>query len=257
MRFLKEKEGQITIWAIIAIVIVATILLFLFLRKEIEVPGEIFGTEIQLIQYIDKCVMKNVNEGIDIMLPNGGFIEPAVYKRYKGINVGYLCYNSGNYYPCINQHPMLLNEMRDELKDYIEPEINNCFDNLKTELEKRNSAVDMKNMQLEVEFAPDRVFVNINRELITKHNDATSKYEEFDIEIINPIYNLGRLAMEIASQEAEYCYFEYNGYMILYPEYKISLSTMSDSTRIYTIKDKNSEKEMNIAIRGCTIPPGL
>jgi hypothetical protein len=45
--------------------------------------------------------------------------------------------------------------------------------------------------------------------------------------------------------------------MILYPRFDIRKVAMSDSTKIYTIEDKYSEKEMNIAIRSCVIPPGI
>ena len=63
--------------------------------------------------------------------------------------------------------------------------------------------------------------------------------------------------MEISNQEAKYCYFEYVGYMLLYPKMDIEKFAMSDSTKIYTLKDKKSDKEMNIAIRSCAIPPGI
>jgi hypothetical protein len=33
--------------------------------------------------------------------------------------------------------------------------------------------------------------------------------------------------------------------------------TLSDSTKIYTIKDKETGKEFNIATRGCAIPAGI
>ena len=90
-----------------------------------------------------------------------------------------------------------------------------------------------------------------------KNNEETRDFEKFDFQFSSPIFNLANIAIEIADQEAKYCYFEYVGYSIIYPRYQISLFTMSDSTRIYTIKDTKTKKEMNIAIRGCALPQGL
>lgn len=251
-----NKRGQMTIWIIVAIaIIVFIILLFIFQRK-------VNGPVIEKVEedprgFISNCVKKYIQESIDIMLPQGGFVKPEHTRMYKGVNVSYLCYNSGNYNPCINEHPILLNEIKEEIKNYISPKVDECFKDYKRENEKRNARVDLGEMNLNVDLGEDRVFVDIDKKVVISKQDISSSFDRFKIEIISPIYNLARVAIEIASQEAKYCYFEYGGYMILYPEFKISRDVLSDSTEIYTLQDKKSEKEMNIAIRSCAIPPGL
>lgn len=250
-----NRKGQVAVWVIIAIFLVASISLFFFIERRVSVPTEVVAGEMNPKQFIDKCVRKYANEAVDIMLPQGGFINPGHSKLYKNTNVGYLCYNSGNYNPCINEHSVLINEIKEEIKNYINPRVEQCFNDYKREIERRNSIVKFSEMSLDVEIVPGRIFVNIERNATISINEQSYSYNTFNIEIINPIYNLARVAMEIASQEAKYCYFEYVGYMILYPEFKISRDVMSDSTEIYAIKDKKSEKELNIAIRSCAIPP--
>ena len=251
-----NKRGQIAIWVILAILIIVGIIL-LFLTRGKLIPEAEEKVEEDPRGYIDNCVRKNVNDAIDIMLPQGGAIKPEHSKLYKNINVSYLCYNRGNYYPCVNEHPLLIKEMSEEIKIYIEPRVEQCFEDYKREMNKRNVEVSLEPMTIGVELAPERVYVDIDRKVSISQKGESYSLNEFNIEIINPVYNLARVAMEIASQEAEYCYFEYVGYMILYPEFKINLDTMSDSTKIYIIKDKKSSKEINIAIRSCAIPPGL
>lgn len=251
-----NKKGQMTIWIIVAITFVLAIVLFFFFRGEIR-PAieEKIGENPR--NYITSCVKKNVEDVVDIILPRGGFIFPEHGKLYNDINISYLCYNSGNYNPCVNEHPMLLNEIKNEIKNYIEPRIEQCFQDYKREMAKRNMNVLIGPMKLGVELGPERVYVDIKREIKIGQKEENYNLNNFDVEVISPIYDLARVAMEIASQEAEFCYFEYVGYMILYPKFKINLDIMSDSTKIYIIKDKKSEKEMNIAIRSCAIPPGL
>ena len=207
--------------------------------------------------YIEKCARDYVNDVVDKMLPTGGFVNPVNYKTYNGENITYLCEHIGYYKPCINQHPMYLDEMKGEIHGYIFNRIDNCFDELKKVLEKNGNVVTIGEQNISVELAPDRIFVKINRKLTMEKNGQTMKYNEFNADIKSPLYNLAKIAIEIASQQAKFCYFEYVGYMILYPRYSIDVFAMSDSTKIYSIEDRESGKKLNIAIRSCAIPPGI
>ena len=257
VRARKNKKGQMTIWVIVAISIFAAIALFLIIKNKTAITQVEKNIEENPTILIEECAQKSVNDAVNIMLPQGGFIFPEHVKIYNDINISYLCYNAGNYNPCINEHPIFLNEIKNEIKNYISPKIEECFKDYKREIEKRQGLVDLGGMNLDVELAPDRIFVNVERNINLKIKEQNYNYDNFNIEIISPLYNLARIATEISSQEAKYCYFEYIGYTILYPRYKITRTSMSDYTEIYTIKDKRSEKEINIAIRSCAIPPGL
>ena len=45
--------------------------------------------------------------------------------------------------------------------------------------------------------------------------------------------------------------------MLLNQRFIIEKDSISDSIEIYKIKDKKTDKIMNVAIRGCAIPPGI
>ena len=249
-----NKKAQIAIWVVIAISIVAIIgLLFVFSKKPIGAGIDISDPKGRM----EKCAKDAVNEAAEIILRQGGFVEPKNYKLYQNNKVTYLCENTGNFKPCINQHPLLLNEIKKEIVQYSYPIIEFCFNDVKEEFEKRKYSASFAETKLNISLGGDRIYLNIEKDIELKKNDAISRYEEFNVEINNPTYDLAKVAIEIAGQESKYCYFEYVGYMILYPRFDIKKFTMSDSTKIYTIKDKYSNKEMNIAIRGCAIPAGI
>lgn len=252
----KSKRGQMTIFVILAIAIVGAIILFFLLRDNANPLIEERISEDPSI-YIGSCTKRHVNDIVDIILPQGGFSDGGNRKMFNGINVTYLCYNSGNYLPCINEHPVLLSEIKKEIKKYIEPRIDECFLNYKKEIENRNGIVELGEMKIDLELIKDRIFVYIERKINMEIKDQTYEFNDYEIEIINPIYNIARVAMEIASQEAKYCYFEYVGYMVLYPRFNIERFALPDSSEIYSIIDKQSGKKMNIAVRSCAIPPGL
>ena len=206
---------------------------------------------------IEKCVQDSVNAAVERMLPQGGFLNPTSYKIYNDTNVSYICLNKGYFVPCTNQHPMLINEMKNEIYNYINPRVEQCFASMKKEYEKMRWVVELGNMNLTIEMAPGRIFVDIEREIRATKNEVTSTFEGVDIEVINPAYDLANIAIDIANNEAKYCSFEYVGYMVLYPTWDIRIFTLSDYTKIYTIKDKATGKKMNIAIRSCAMPPGM
>ncbi len=253
---IKGKKGQMTIWIIVALALVGAIIIFFLFRGTREpILDQSVGENPK--SFIADCVKRNVNDVVDEMLIHGGLANPEHVKMHNGININYLCYNSGNYNPCINEHPMLINEMEKEIKNYIEPKIEECFQNYKIEIGKRQIEIELKPMLLSVSLGSGKVFVDIERDVAIKQRGESYNLNDFDSEVSSPIYDLGNIAIEIANQEAEYCYFENVGYGILYPKFKILRNALSDSSVIYIIEEKRSEKKMNIAIRSCAIPAGL
>lgn len=250
-----NNRGQIAIWIILALVIVASILVLLAIKPKI-----IDGTRGESIDpriYISSCARQVTLNTLDEMMIHGGFTEPSNVITFKGTNVDYICKNTGNYQPCINQHPLLLREMREELISKITPEIESCFDSLKDELESSGAKVSVGEMNIDAEFAPDLARIHIERELTVEEDGGSKHYETFEFEFVHPVYDLVKVVNEIASQEAKYCSFEYIGYMLLYPDFDIRIAQLPDSNKIYTIQDIDSQKTMNVAIRSCAIPGGL
>jgi hypothetical protein len=256
MIYLDKKGQSITVWVIIAIALVGAMALFF----TIEVRPTITGGQDKDFnpgRFIDNCAENAVQESVDLMLPHGGFIEDKNSISYNNINVSYLCRNKGNYEPCISQRPVYINDLKKEIIRNSEEKIENCFENLRKEVEKRNGKVDLGEMTLVVNFAIDRIFLMIDRLIVIEKQGQTERFEEYKVEIVNPLYNLARIAMDVSNQEAKYCYFEYVGYNALHPETDIRKTTLDDGTRIYSIKERNSDKDLNIAIRGCVVPAGI
>ncbi len=254
MRKRGGKRGQVAIWIILAVVLAASVILFFAIRK-----GPLLSAkqEFEPGQYISKCTDESVNEAVDKMLPQGGFLEPRDFKIYNDTKIEYLCKSNGYYVPCINYHPMLMKEIISQIEDYTRPKIELCFNDIKAEAEKKNKAVEIGDMNFTISLAPGRIYAKIARKVVITEGESKRIIEKFDAEILNPVYGLADVAINIANHEAKYCYFEYVGYMAFDKNVDIRKFTMSDSTSIYTIKDKLSGKIMNIATKSCSIPPGI
>lgn len=246
------KRGQIAMWAIIAIALAASIMLFLLVnRKPIIEIQSITSPE----SFIEECSRQSVIKNTEIILSQGGLLEPKNYKLYKKTKIEYLCDQTADFKNCVNQHPGLIEEITSQLQREIHKKTDECFLMFKEESERNKANVELGEQKTEISLGKNRVFIKITR-LITITKEDKRTFENFNYEIINPIYDLSRVALEITNQEAQYCSFDSLGYNIYEPRFSIKKKLFSDGTSIYTINDKKYQKTMSIAIRSCVIPPG-
>ncbi len=254
---INNKKAQTTMF-IVAIILILVAIGSYFLVKYILKP-EISPKTIENPEnYIDSCVSANIEEAIDIMLPQGGYISPNNYVLYNGQNVQYLCYTNKNYYPCINQEPLYIEHLEKEIKEYITPGVIQCFADLKKELESKNYNINLEgDLNVEVILKPRKINTNINKKLIAQRGERTVKFANLSSISQEPLYDLANVAIEIANQEAEYCSFEYVGYMQYYTWVNIDKFRNSDDIKIYSIQDRDTGRKLDIAIRSCNLPPGF
>jgi len=155
-----NQRGQITIFVILALIlIVGIIFIFLLIREpEVEIVSE------QNPQaYIEGCTRDAVEEALELVMLNAGDIEPKGSVLYHGRNVSYLCYNRNYYGACINQKPLLIEHIEDEINVYIKPRISNCFQVLEPTLKPRYEGEMEEYLNLDTKLTSKGVEVYINR----------------------------------------------------------------------------------------------
>ncbi len=248
----KNKKGQIAIFIIIAVLIIIVAVVIFFLWR----PPETTSISADPRGYIETCIKENSEQAILILSEQGGDINPELNLYYKENNYTYLCYNQGNYGPCINQRPMLIEHLQQEISNYIEPKVNECFQDLKAELEDIDYKVSMAGMSINTELQTKRAVVKVKRKFVVSRRDETRDFEEFEARISTPLYELAEISMEIANQEAEFCNFENLGFMIIYPDYDIRKENY-DGSLIYTVTDLPTQHSFKFAVRTCVLPAGL
>ncbi len=250
----KNNRAQVTIFIILAlIIIVGMILLFLLIRRPSFEVEDVENPQ----AYIESCTRDAVEEAIEILSEQGGDIEPEGSVMYEGREITYLCYNANYYVPCVNQRPMLVEHIEGEIDNHIIPRVENCFNGLKTELEGKNYDVSMGEMQLTTQLHTRQVVVNINRDFKMSKRDETREFKNFKMSLVHPVYDLAKIAMEIANQEAHYCNFDILGFMIIYPEYDADKFRTGDADIIYTLRETATNQKFKFAIRSCAMPAGL
>jgi len=256
-----KKRGQVTIFIIVAIVIMSIIALFFLFRSGV-VPGIGEKPEKNPNIFLESCIEDKVKEGIEIISLQGGYISNPLHKTFKfkdeifPINISYLCYNQNYYFPCINQEPMLIQHLKNEIYNYISDDVGDCFDKLTLSLEKQGYVVDATYRGFEIDLIEKKVVIEIDAELTLTKTEETSKQEDFKIIIPSRFYDLAILTQEIVNKEATVCEFS-NYDMLLYPDFDINKYRTIDSSIIYRIKYEDSKEEFRFAVRSCVIPPGF
>lgn len=250
---MKRNKAQVTIFIILALILVVSIVLaFLLIRK----PDTSLGDGENPQAYIESCVNEAVEEAVEMLLESGGDLEPQGGLLHDGKEITFLCYNKEYYKPCVNQRPMLVEHMEEEITSYIKPRVSNCFQSLESQLESRYD-IETGIMELETKLQKGNVVVNIKKDFKMTRGDNVQSFNVFETSLVSGIYDLSKVAMEISNQEAEYCNFDTLGFMIIYPKYDINKLRTGDSDTVYKVEDLTTNQEFKFAIRSCALPAGF
>ena len=253
---MKNKRAQITLFVIIAIIIVAVFVLVFTFRGKI-IP-QISGKPIKNPEaFLSSCLEEKIREGIKIISSQGGYVNHSLYLDLDNERIHYLCFTQNYYLPCINQEPMLIKHLSDELHDYIEDDVENCFAQLEDGLKKEGYEVDLNYKGFEIILIPKKVTIQTESSIVLKKTEESTRQENLKIAITSRFYDLAEVVQEILSQEARFCNFDIQGFMLFYNEFDVDKFKTGNSETIYTIKHRKSQEEFKFALRGCVIPPGF
>jgi hypothetical protein len=251
---LNSKRSQITIFVVLALIVVVAVALIYYLLQQ---PEPVSLDEENPQAYIESCVRSFTEQAIGILSEQGGDIVPEGSTMYKNKNISYLCYNANYYQPCINQRPLLIEHIENEITNYIEPKVDICFNSLKLELEYKNYEVKTGRMDLTTELKSKQVVVDINRDFSMTKNGKAKNFDNFKVKVNSPIYDLAEVATEVVNQEAYYCNFDILGFMTFYPQYDLNKFRPGNSDVIYSVREIPSNKRFVFAVRSCALPPGF
>jgi len=256
------KRGQITIFMIIAVIIISVVALFFILRGGI-IPGIGEGLEKNPNVFLQVCIEDKLREGIELISLQGGYVENPLHINFKfedekdSQKISYLCYNRNDFELCINQKPMLMIHLERELSNYVSEEVNNCFRNkLTSSLEKSRYDVNARYEGFELNLNEGEIAINIDAELILTKGGETIKQENFNLVFPSKFYDLALMVQEIINIEAttgEFNHFYFKDY----PNFDISKYRTRDSSVIYTIRLLEGKEKFRFAVRGAVVPSGF
>lgn len=253
-----SKKGQVTIFVIVAIVIIAAVVLFFTLSDSgKKIINTITGKQVDVNGQFTDCVSnnKNILNNLSLIELQGGVVNPKNYVLYNNTKIEYLCYTNQYYQTCVMQHPLLLNEINSEIQKVAEPEIRACMATLKNDLESSGNTVSLGVLNFTTDINTQALEFKI-RYPITVVKQDTKRYENFDIKDNTNAYQLLMIATSILNYEARYGDTDILTYMILYPGVKVDKERRDDGSKIYILTDRNSGEKFEFAVRSGVVKPG-
>ena len=248
-----NKRGQVTIFIIVAILIVAFgILIYMFYPK-IGSDGPV-DTE-SPSAFIQECLEEKIQDTVETISLQGGSFDPSFYYSYGEDNIEYLCYTNQYYRPCVVQQPFLAKHIQSEIENEIEGDVEACFNSMEKSYTNKGYTTDLKRGDFSVELLPNKIITSFSHELVLTKGDV-EKYQNFKIVLDNNLYELASIAGSIVGWETLYGDVEVTSYMNYYHNLKIEKQKQSDETTVYILTDRDSEKKFQFASRSYAFPPG-
>jgi hypothetical protein len=270
-----NSRGQVTIFIILALIIVGASALTYFLYPSIK------STFIGITDpqgFIQTCMQDKIQNTIRNLSVQGGSMSPQNYFPYYNDNlnkpyssglyhVEYLCFTDKYYLPCIMQQPLLQSHIEDEIKNDIKQTANSCFTQLQNSFEKKGYNVNFVAGDTVVDILPQRTVITFNDKL-TLTKDTTQRFENFSVSVNNNLYELIGIANSILSWESTYGDAPLQTYMNYYHNLIITQNNVgsandpnlngrdTDGTKVYIITDINTGEVFQFATRGFAWPPG-
>ena len=216
------KKGQVTIFVILAIVIVVLgVLVFLFRDRIVteEVPANIQPIQTSFLS----CIEEGTLTGISILESKGGYIENpdfipgSAYMPFSseldflGVQIPYWYYISGNNIE-VEQVPSL-DEMEDQLGSYLEDKLLNCnFDFYRDQ----GYEIEFEESEVSVDIRNNNVQVDVNTDLSVEFEDTAFLMREFSVEVNSLLGSLYEDAKKVYELEQEQFFLENYSVDVLY-----------------------------------------
>lgn len=250
-----EKRGQVTLFIIIAIIIIAVILIFIYSRQTVFLPTTQENLNAELNKFeknMVECLDESSKDSLELIGRQGGYIivPEGTYRLYNDTRISYLCYNIVNDDRCSNR--MLLREtMQEQLSAAIQADINDCLEVQGSAL-KPYDVITSKSPEVSTKIDTENVIVTLDYPITlrSKRDNNQVTKQSFESIINNPLGKLYDISQEAVNSEAEFGGFDVLSYMLkekgnvkIYPRKPYP-------DKIYIIKDEDTGYIFQFAIQG-------
>ncbi len=259
----RVKRGQVTIFIIIGVLVVAlAVLIFLYFP---ELVSKVSPETKNPAGFIQECIEEQIEDNTEIILKQGGYLvvssrDGYLYKKEgdsEARYVGYVCYTADSYVPCINQEPFLREHFEKEILSSIEEDMEGCFNNLVRSYENKGYDVNLEERIPQVKILPNVISTNFNRTLTLAKGEESERYENFQVNLDSNLYGMLGVAENIVSWEINVGDSMIEAYMYDNPYLRVEKHRKDDGTKIYVITDINTEEDLRFAVRSFAAPVGF
>ncbi len=204
-----NKKAQVTIFVIIAILIILGALVVYIYRDEIFNQGETKDFP-EVYGHFQECIELRAEEGLEIAGMQGGYVEVPEFEPgsnhapfssqldFLGTPVPYWYYVSGN--GVIKEQIPSLSKIENQLEDYIESGIKNCDF---SQFRNQGMVVESDVNTINVRISDRKVVVNVNSDLFVQKDESQSRKTTHQVDLDSNFGSLYNEAVDFYEKEKE------------------------------------------------------
>jgi hypothetical protein len=214
------KKGQMTIFIILAIFIVAVVVLFFVFKDRFKNP---MPSEVEPVyNSFTTCLKEDLKLGVNVIESQGGYIYLPDYEAgseympfssqldFLGNPIPYWYYISGNNIP--REQVPSKEDMQKELETFIETKSRNCFfDNYYAQ----GYQIDMKEPDATVTIEDDKVNLDLKMGFVVTKGDENYVAKEHKIVVDSELGSLYNSAIKVYDKEQQDLFLEEYGVDIM------------------------------------------
>lgn len=167
-----NKKGQVTIFIIISIIIVAIIAVIFIFRDNFVGSGNKKDVDVSLIvAFVQDCIDETLNETIYVVSFNGGYSGYSYLSRESNEeDVGYYILGNRNYFPSKEI-------VESQMKEYFDRKIFLCIDDFSNF---ENYNIEQGILESYIEILEEEVRLSVDYPLSINQDESTALVEEFE-----------------------------------------------------------------------------
>ncbi len=247
----RDKRAQVTIFIVIAIVVVGALLVYFLWAKPTSV------TQGAKRSGFEGCVDDVIKQEVENLGMTAGMIQPEFTYMYNGENFAYLCYTNLYHTACVNQMPFLKQSFEESLLRASKEKINSCYKNSMTELQSKGYDISSSEPNITISLVPSEVVVDINAgTTVSRTSENTQYLNDFSVKTNSPIYNMLIVSTSIIQYETTMGDTDTSALTVYYPDLSFNKVKRSDGTKVYVVQDRLSGIKFQFATRSFALPAG-
>jgi hypothetical protein len=250
------KRAQVTIFIILAIIIVVGIVTVYYLRTK---PNVETSPTKDPKGYIEQCIQQSIDKTLPQILAQGGLINPDSRPEnsvlYQNKYVPFLCYAEELETICTQNTPLLKAKIEEQLQKSSINDVENCFTTLRGEFggyDYTESGLDYS-----INISPTELKVTaINNIKISRDGDS-QEFNLFSYQVSSPIFDFVILTNKILNEEvgcncgSDACRADVLALSKANKDFEITLFVGGNDVEIYTIKEVLTGQEFKFSVRNC------
>ncbi len=241
-----NNKGQVTIFILLGILIVSSILVFFLWVKPTYISDNVG------IKGFEGCIEDALEEGISELEGKAGFVDPEFSYTYNSEEFTYLCYADDYYETCTVQVPLLKHAFDEGLEALTRDRVDACYESSLDSLREQGYAIESGEVSYEIEIEPGIVRMKID----APTSVGSQKFTRFNVKVNTPIYDMLIIATSIVQFESEYGDSDASSIMRYYPEYYVEKVKRGEGTTIYILEHKIFGNKFKFASRSLVFPAG-